>query len=69
MRGRSDRLAALADQILAIRGVKHGGIEIVPSIEIAGHTHGDGHPHLHDHPHPHQPAAAPARRRPRARRK
>src|SRR5450755_572846 len=70
LRGRSDRLAALADQILAIRGVKHGGIEIVSSIEVAGHTHDEGHPHLHDHahPHPHRPAA-PARRRSRARRK
>jgi CopG family transcriptional regulator, nickel-responsive regulator len=72
LRGRSDRLAALADQILAIRGVKHGGIEIVSSIEVAGHTHEEGHVHLHDHdhdhPHPHPPAA-PARRRARARRK
>ncbi|HEX3902656.1 MAG TPA: nickel-responsive transcriptional regulator NikR [Polyangia bacterium] len=66
LRGRSDRLSALADQILAIKGVKHGGIEIVPSMEIAGHTHDDGHPHLHEHPHPH---AAPARRRARPRRK
>ncbi len=74
LRGRSDRLAALADQILAIRGVKHGGIEIVSSIEVAGHTHDDGHPHLHDHPHPHphrspNSLGAPAGRRSRARRK
>jgi CopG family nickel-responsive transcriptional regulator len=69
LRGRSDRLSALADQILAIRGVKHGGIEIVPSLEIAGHTHDDGHPHLHDHPHPHPASVTPARRRPRSRRK
>jgi CopG family nickel-responsive transcriptional regulator len=74
LRGRSDRLAALADQMLAIRGVKHGGIEIVSSIEVAGHTHEGGHVHLHDHdhdhdhPHPH-PQAAPARRRARPRRK
>jgi CopG family transcriptional regulator, nickel-responsive regulator len=76
LRGRSDRLAALADQILAIRGVKHGGIEIVSSVDVAGHTHDDGHVHLHDHghdhdhdhPHPHPPTA-PARRRARTRRK
>ena len=30
LRGRSDRLSTLADQILAIRGVKHGGIESFP---------------------------------------
>jgi CopG family nickel-responsive transcriptional regulator len=74
LRGRSDRLAALADQILAIRGVKHGGIEIVSSIEVAGHTHDDDRPHLHDHDHPHphpspNPRRTPARRRTRARRK
>jgi len=74
LRGRSDRLAALADQILAIRGVKHGGIEIVSSIEVAGHTHDDGHVHLHDHHHPHphpspNPQRAPARRGARPRRK
>jgi CopG family transcriptional regulator, nickel-responsive regulator len=69
LRGRSDHLAALSEQILAIRGVKHGGIEIVPSLDGAGHTHDDGHPHLHDHPHPHPRAPARGRRPPRARRK
>jgi CopG family transcriptional regulator, nickel-responsive regulator len=69
LRGRSDHLAALSEQILAIRGVKHGGIEIVTSLDGAGHTHDDGHPHLHDHPHPHPRAPARVRRPPRARRK
>jgi CopG family nickel-responsive transcriptional regulator len=45
MRGRSDRLAELAEQILAIRGVKHGGIEIIP----AGAEHDHAHPHRHLH--------------------
>ncbi len=52
MRGRSDRLAELADQILAIRGVKHGGIEIVPIDAVGAGDH--GHVHQHAHPHPHR---------------
>jgi len=54
MRGRSDRLAEIADQILAIRGVKHGGIEIIPT-DAAGADHGHAHAHgghAHRHPHP-----------------
>jgi CopG family nickel-responsive transcriptional regulator len=52
LRGRSDRLAAVAEQILAIRGVKHGGIEIVPA-DVAGDGQAHPHPHRHPHPHPH----------------
>lgn len=33
IRGRSDRLQTIADRILALRGVKQGGIEIVTGIE------------------------------------
>jgi len=64
MKGRSDELKRAADKLLATRGVKHGGIEIIaqegPS---ATHSHGDqlhahGHVHGHDHPHPHPPAPA-----------
>jgi CopG family nickel-responsive transcriptional regulator len=46
MRGRSDELQRLADRLLATRGVKHGGIEIVTTAgaEVdrgseAGHGH------------------------------
>jgi CopG family nickel-responsive transcriptional regulator len=42
IRGRSDRLKAIADRLLALRGVKQGGIEIVAGIE--GES---GHPHVH----------------------
>jgi len=55
MRGRSDRLAEIADQILAIRGVKHGGIEIIPA---------DLAPDHHDHAPAHSRARPPARRHP-----
>jgi CopG family nickel-responsive transcriptional regulator len=39
IRGRSDRLQGIADRILALRGVKQGGIEIVAGIEEHGHRH------------------------------
>jgi CopG family nickel-responsive transcriptional regulator len=45
MRGRSDALQAIAQRILATRGVKHGGIEIVASVFDQ---------HSRSHPHPHQ---------------
>jgi CopG family nickel-responsive transcriptional regulator len=57
LQGRSDQLAAIADRTLAIRGVKHGGIEIVTQDE--GRSR---HDHDHPHPHPHAPARAPRRR-------
>jgi CopG family nickel-responsive transcriptional regulator len=49
MRGKSDQLQDLADRVLAMRGVKHGGIQIVPDVEGDGQSH----PHLHEHPHGH----------------
>jgi CopG family nickel-responsive transcriptional regulator len=45
LRGQSDRLHKVANRMLAMRGVKHGGIEI-----IAEMWRGD-----HDHPHTHPP--------------
>src|SRR5262245_25510781 len=41
--GRSDELQRTADRLLGLRGVKHGGIEIVTGL-------GQG-PHSHAHPH------------------
>ena len=43
MQGRSDQLQALADRILAMRGVKQGGIDIIAGLPPA---------HRHHHPHP-----------------
>ena len=37
--GRSDRLQGIADRLLALRGVKQGGIEIVAGIGDLGHNH------------------------------
>jgi CopG family nickel-responsive transcriptional regulator len=57
IRGRSDQLQIIANQILGMRGVKHGGIEIVSDVELGhGHTphsHAPGHAHSHDHDHGH----------------
>jgi CopG family transcriptional regulator, nickel-responsive regulator len=40
MRGKSNELQAIADRILATRGVKHGGIEIVTGVfGAAPHAH------------------------------
>ena len=66
MRGQSDQLQSIADRILAMRGVKQGGIEIIAGLGPAKHEHA----HEHDHPHEHAaPARASRRRRPtRARR-
>lgn len=36
MRGKSDELKAIADRLLATRGVKHGGIELIT--DITKHT-------------------------------
>jgi len=62
MRGQSDQLQSIADRILAMRGVKQGGIEIIAGLaspDAHAHAHGDGHAHSH--------AASPraSRRRPR----
>jgi CopG family nickel-responsive transcriptional regulator len=39
IRGRSDRLKAIGDRLLALRGVKQGGIEIVAGLGDLGHDH------------------------------
>lgn len=49
MHGRSDELQRVARQILATRGVKQGGIELITSVP-------------HDHPHPHRHAHPPRRK-------
>jgi len=60
MRGQSDQLQSIADRILAMRGVKQGGIEIIAGLaspDAHAHAHGDGHAHSH--------AASPRASRPR----
>jgi CopG family nickel-responsive transcriptional regulator len=49
MRGPSVELNRAAGKLLATRGVKHGGIEIIAL--DGGHTHGHGGAHAHGHSH------------------
>jgi CopG family nickel-responsive transcriptional regulator len=56
IRGRSDVLQGIADRLLALRGVKQGGIEIVAGIAEGAHGHATpgggkrGHRHAgHEH--------------------
>jgi CopG family nickel-responsive transcriptional regulator len=71
IRGRSDKLQLIANQILGMRGVKHGGIEIVSDVELGhgntphSHSHGHDHPHTHDHDHDHDHAPRKAASAPR----
>ena len=53
LRGRSDRLTAIADRILALRGVKQGGIELIP--DRGQQARGQDHPHPHPDPRPRRP--------------
>ena len=59
MNGRSDRLRIVAAKILAMRGVKHGGVEIITDVGPERHAHAHGHEHP---PEPAKPSA-PKRRR------
>ena len=62
IRGRSDRLQSIADRILALRGVKQGGIEIVAGIEGEAHSH----PHVSEDGTARSSASGRARRSRRA---
>lgn len=67
MNGPSDELRRVSEQILATRGVKHGGVEVValPSVQAHGehgaHTHG-GRSHRHSHTHEPAPKGSKSRR-------
>jgi CopG family nickel-responsive transcriptional regulator len=45
MHGHADELRTAADRILATRGVKRGGLELITDIP---------HDHAHEHPHGHK---------------
>jgi CopG family transcriptional regulator, nickel-responsive regulator len=62
IRGRSDLLQGIADRLLALRGVKQGGIEIVTGIQGAPlheHSHQHGQDLEGPTPHNHGNAARP----------
>lgn len=60
LRGPTAAVQALAQQLVALRGVRHGKVHLVPLAEDAGHTHAHGHDHGPAHNHPHG-GPAPAR--------
>jgi len=45
IRGKSDRLRTIADRMLGMRGVKHGGIELVADVLGREHLGARGHDH------------------------
>ena len=80
LRGRSDKLRAAAEQMLATRGVSHGSVELVTEKALKAtrshrrdeghvHDHAHAHPHVHTHDHsaprPRKPAKKRATRAPR----
>lgn len=57
LRGRADELTRVAERLHALKGVKHGALEIITDIGDNAEKHGHRHPHAHDHAHPHAPGA------------
>ncbi len=58
MKGPADELKRAGGKLLATRGVKHGGMELIslePSVKEADPAHGHSHGHG-DHSHTHPPA-------------
>jgi CopG family transcriptional regulator, nickel-responsive regulator len=54
MKGRSRDLQALADRLLALRGVELGKLVLTSSgTQLKSSTHTQSHKHDHDHPHSH----------------
>jgi CopG family nickel-responsive transcriptional regulator len=64
IRGRSDHLQGIADRILALRGVKQGGIEIVAGVEETTPARRHGHPHADEDGHAHPARGRGQRQRP-----
>ena len=53
LRGPTAGVPAFAHKLVALRGVRHGNVHIVPLAEDGGHHH--HHPHSHEHDHPAAP--------------
>jgi CopG family nickel-responsive transcriptional regulator len=61
MRGRADRLQAVAEKLFATRGILQGSIEIVASSDTRGSAVSDGSSHaLHHHAHSRRSRRRPA---------
>ncbi len=62
MRGRSGELKDVADRLLATRGVKHGGIELITDLGSDDHGHTHEHSHGNHAPSPSKRGIAKARK-------
>lgn len=76
MKGPSDELKSAGDKLLATRGVKHGGLEMIAigppgkkrvqaadgHAHVHSHAHDHDHDHAHGHDHDHAPVAKTARK-------
>ncbi|MCU0453730.1 MAG: nickel-responsive transcriptional regulator NikR [Bacteroidetes bacterium] len=58
LKGTSARLRAIGDQVLAVKGVKHGDLFLTQ----VDPTRGSGHTHTHSHDHGHHRHSHPLRR-------
>ena len=47
LRGRTEQVSALAQQLIALRGVRHGSVQLVPLGEDRPHSHSVGADHDH----------------------
>jgi len=61
MQGKADQLQSVSERILAMRGVKQGGLELIAGLGEGAHE--PEHAHPHSHPHEGAPPQ-PRRRRP-----
>lgn len=53
LRGRADELTRVAERLHALKGVKHGALEIITDLGDSAETHRDTHSHAHGHSHAH----------------
>lgn len=50
LRGRIDAVRQFAEKIIALRGVRHGSVHVVPLDTTVRHSHGHGSAHVHMKP-------------------
>jgi CopG family nickel-responsive transcriptional regulator len=71
LRGRADELTRVAERLHALKGVKHGALEIITDLGDSAETHRHSHAHApgraHSHSHTHtrspEPVKAPAKKK------
>ncbi len=61
LRGRADELTCVAERLHALKGVKHGALEIITDLGDSAETHRHSHAHAHAHGHAHSHSHTHAR--------